>query len=112
MADAGAALIWCPFGSAEEAREVAATLLEERLVACANILPAITSLFLWEGKIEGAQEAGALFKTDARLLEQATRRLAQLHSYDTPAIIGWRADAAPEATCAWLGGLVSGGSET
>ena len=102
----GPALIWCPFGSEESAAGAAATLLDEGLVACANILPPMRSLFVWNGGREEAREAGVLFKTDAALLDRAVERLAELHPYDAPAVIGWRADAAHSGTHAWLAGLL------
>ena len=97
-----AALIWCPFGDAESAQEIAAILVDERLVACANILPTITSVFHWQGSVQDAHEAGALFKTTDTLLESAIDRLTMLHPYDTPAIVGWHADHAAPVTLEWL----------
>lgn len=105
---AGAALIWSPFGSLEQARPVAETLVHEGLIACANILPRIVSVFHYEGKAQSADEVGVLFKTHPELLDAATQRLAQLHPYDTPAICGWLADSAPEETRDWLAGLLPG----
>ena len=102
----GPALIWCPFGSEESAAAVATTLLDEGLVACANILPPMRSLFVWNGMRDEARESGVLFKTDAALLERAIERVAELHPYDEPAIIGWRADAAFAGTRDWLAGLL------
>ncbi len=102
MSVAGAALIWCPIGSEGEARELAAAMVGEGLVACANIVPQLTSVFRWQDKIETATEAGVLFKTRTDLLQRATERLAQLHPYDTPAIVGWKADAVPPVTLEWL----------
>jgi periplasmic divalent cation tolerance protein len=96
------ALIWCPFPDADSAAKVAGQLLDERLVACANILPAMRSLFVWEGKRHEAAEVGALFKTDASVLDRATARLAELHPYDAPAVLGWKADTAAHATAQWL----------
>jgi periplasmic divalent cation tolerance protein len=55
-----AALIWCPFASEEAAAEAAAQLLDEGLVACANILPEMRSLYLWQGKRGESRECGAL----------------------------------------------------
>lgn len=98
----GAALIWCPFPDAGEPQKVARQLLEERLIACANILPAMQSVFRWQGEIGTAEEVAVLFKTSAARLEAATARLAQLHSYDVPAIAGWHADSTPPETCEWL----------
>jgi periplasmic divalent cation tolerance protein len=101
----GPALIWCPFPDAATASATAKTLLDERLVACANILPAMISLFDWNGERGEAGEAGVLFKTDAALLERAIGRLGEEHPYDEPAILAWRCDAASPGTAAWLGAL-------
>ena len=100
-----AALIWSPFESEEAAAAAASQLLDEGLIACANLVP-VRSLYVWRGERGEARECGALFKTEASLLERAVARLSQLHPYDTPAIIGWRADAAGPQTARWLGALV------
>ena len=93
-----AALIWCPFADEGSAELVAARLLEEGLIACVNILPAVRSLYLWEGGKHEAAEVGALFKTHATLLDRAVARLVELHPYEAPSVIGWRADAAAPPT--------------
>lgn len=98
-------LVWCPFPDEASAAAVADRLLDEKLVACANILAPIRSLYEWNGERGEAHEVPVLFKTDARLLDAAVARIAALHPYDTPAVLGWRCDAAGEATAAWLGGL-------
>jgi periplasmic divalent cation tolerance protein len=100
----GAALIWCPFPDRDTARGIAAQLLDEKLVACANIVGEVESHFLWQGERSSASETGVLFKTTTTLLGNAVERLGKLHPYDTPAIAGWRADAALPATIAWLSG--------
>lgn len=102
------ALIWSPFASTEQATRVAELLLNEKLVACANILPEMVSVFRYEGTVQRAGEVGVLFKTEASLLDAATGRMAELHPYDTPAICGWLADSAPPETCGWLAGLLPG----
>jgi len=101
----GPALIWCPFPDAESARASARILLDEKLIACANIFPVIQSLFVWNGALDEEGEAGMLVKTDAALLDRAIDRLAQVHPYEQPAVIGWRCDAATPETTAWLGAL-------
>lgn len=100
------AVIWCPFPDEESATTAASQLLDEGFVACANILPPMRSLYVWQGERGEARECGVLFKTDAALLERATARLCEIHPYDTPAVLGWRADSAAPATAAWLGRLV------
>lgn len=102
------ALIWCPFPDRASAREVANCLLDEKLIACANLVGPIESIFEWNGTRDGSEEIGVLFKTDSRKLAQAVERMAALHPYDTPAIMGWECDGVPEATRAWLGLLSEG----
>ena len=104
----GAALIWCPFPDVAAARAACRALLAERLVACVNIVPQITSLFLWEGAIEEAEEAAVLCKTGADALDAALARLTALHPYRTPAVVGWRADATGAPTSAWLAAALAG----
>lgn len=102
MSKTSAALIWCPFADQASAKAAARVLLEERLIACANIIPEIVSVFRWQGAVEEACETGMLCKTDTVLLKRAVARLEQLHPYDTPAIMGWSMEAAPPATLGWL----------
>lgn len=99
-----AALIWCPVPDAETARRIAGQLLADGLIACANILPAMESLFIWEGEARSAAEAAMLCKTTADRLDAAIARLGALHPYETPAICGWHCDAAHPLTLQWLGG--------
>lgn len=99
------ALIWSPFADEESAAAAASQLLDEGLIACANIVPAMRSLFVWQGERSEGRECGVLFKTDAALLERATARLAEIHPYDAPSVLGWRADSAAAATAQWLGKL-------
>ncbi len=74
-----AALIWCPFPDAESARAAVGTMLDERLVACGNILSGVQSLFRWQGQLDGSAECGVLCKTTAPRLEAAMERLRALH---------------------------------
>lgn len=104
----GPMLAWCPFPSEAEAREVAGRLLDEALVACANIMPGMVSLYRWQGEKGEAREVGVLFKTHGAVADRMAARLAQLHSYQSPAIMLWDVSAAPQATSDWLGGLAMG----
>ena len=102
MSDAPAALAWCPFPDRESARRVASCLLDEKLIACANILGDIESLYEWEGERGSGTEIGVLFKTSPLRLHAMIARLGELHPYETPAIIGWDCEAAHPSTAAWL----------
>jgi len=99
------ALIWCPFPDHDSAVAAADCLLDEGLIACANLLPGVQSRYIWRGARGVAQEVGALLKTNADLLAPAIAGLSALHPYEEPAILGWRCDAAAPATLAWLGAL-------
>ncbi len=97
-----AALVWCPYPDVEAARTAAKLMLDEKLIACANILPAIESVFEWKGKVDTATEVAVLFKTSAKNLDALVTRLGECHPYDTPAVVGWRCDTVAAPTAAWL----------
>lgn len=97
------ALIWSTFATEADAERVANTMLDEGLIACANLIPGVRSLYRWNDERGEGREIAVLFKTDARQLDAAVTRLAELHPYDTPAIVGWRVDVATPATAEWLG---------
>jgi len=109
MSDTGskdtAALIWCPFPNPDSATACANTLLDEGLIACVNMIPGMISLFEWNGERNEARETGVVLKTNAARLDRAITRLAELHPYDGPAIVGWHCDTAAPGTLAWLGAL-------
>jgi periplasmic divalent cation tolerance protein len=104
----GAALVWCPFPDTDSARAAADSLLDDALIACANILGEMESRFVWDGARATGSEVGVLFKTTSARLDDVIERLGELHPYDTPAIIGWHADAAHPATFAWLAASIRG----
>lgn len=99
------ALIWCPFPDQDSALRISHSLLDQNLIACANILPRMVSLFAWNGEREEAQETGVLLKTNSAKLDEAIARLAELHPYEEPAILGWLCDAAAPGTANWLGAI-------
>lgn len=96
------ALIWCPFPDEQSTLSAVDTLLDEDLAACGNLLPGMTSVFVWNGEKDTAREFGLLVKTNAALLDAAVQRLAEFHPYETPAVLGWRCDAGAPDTVAWL----------
>lgn len=65
----------------------------------------MVSLFAWNGEREEAQETGVLLKTNSAKLDEAIARLAELHPYEEPAILGWLCDAAAPGTANWLGAI-------
>ena len=73
--------------SNREAKKVAGSLLDKRLVACANIIPGIGSRFWWKGKIERAREVLVMMKTKKENFTRIEDEVKKLHSYDVPEII-------------------------
>jgi periplasmic divalent cation tolerance protein len=74
-------------GSAEEAARLGRLLVEERLVACANVLSSVRSIYRWEGEIHDDAEHLLLLKTRRALFDEVERRVRELHSYEVPEVI-------------------------
>ncbi len=92
----GIVTVYATFGSQEEALRIGRACVEERLAACVNVLGPVQSIYRWQGNVEEAGEAAALFKTTAEGAEALIARIAALHSYDVPAAVVWPiADALP-----------------
>ena len=81
--------IYAVFANAGEAESIARMMIDERLAACVNILPECRSIYRWEDKIETVGEVPALFKTSLAQSDALIARIAELHSYDKPAIVMW-----------------------
>ncbi|QLA15834.1 divalent-cation tolerance protein CutA [Desulfolutivibrio sulfoxidireducens] len=82
-----AAMIYITCENETQAREIGRTLVAERLAACVNILPGMTSLFWWEGEVREANEAVLLAKTRMTMADALTDRVRELHSYDVPCVV-------------------------
>ena len=76
---------------AEKARAAARTLVEEKLVACANLVPGIESIYRWEGAVETSAEVLVIFKTTIARYQMMETRILALHPYEVPEIICLRA---------------------
>ncbi|MEN3368433.1 MAG: periplasmic divalent cation tolerance protein [Verrucomicrobiota bacterium] len=84
------------FPDIETARRIARELVTEKLAACANIVPAVESIYRWQDKIESGEETLVFFKTTGACYAAFQERLKSLHPYDVPEIIVWRiADGLP-----------------
>jgi|SaaInlStandDraft_6_1057023.scaffolds.fasta_scaffold19858_2 periplasmic divalent cation tolerance protein len=71
----------------ETAESIASHLLEIKLIACANIFPAGTSIYKWEGKIKKESEIYFILKTNKKLFKQVKEEILKIHPYDCPAIV-------------------------
>src|SRR5262245_8326177 len=85
--DAPALVVLSTFPDVDTAARVARTLVEERLAACANLVPTIRSIYRWQGAISDDAEALAIIKTTADRYAALAVRIAALHPYEVPEII-------------------------
>lgn len=82
-------LFYIPCPDKLTAETIARTLLKEKLVACANIIPGMESMYWWEGEIETSSEYILILKTLKTSDAQArvTQRAQELHPYDVPCVM-------------------------
>ncbi len=80
-------LLYTTWPDDQEAVTVARGLLDQRLIACANILPAHQALYRWEGAVRSDREHVVLFKTTTALLTTVRQKITFLHPYDEPCIL-------------------------
>ena len=88
--------------TAGAALELGRTLVGERLAACVNVVPAITSIYTWQGKREEATEALLLIKTEARRYDALERRVLELHPYSVPEVLALPVEAGARAYIEWV----------
>ena len=88
--------------SLDEAEIIARTVIEAGEAACANLLPQMRSLYMWEGDLQQENEVAMLFKTRAGRHKAAMETIARVHSYDTPAITAFSAVDVDPRFAAWI----------
>ncbi len=89
-------------GTAGDAERLAETLVREKLAACVNVLPGVTSLYRWQGAVQRDSEVLLIVKTRRPLLAQLTARVRALHSYHVPEIVALPIVAGSEPYLHWL----------
>ncbi len=81
-------LYYIPCPDIETARTLAQSLLEQKLIGCANIIPKMESLYWWDGKIESSQEIILLLKTTENVSSDSIEKtLEGLHPYQIPCLL-------------------------
>ncbi len=70
-----------------EAEKISQTLLQEKLIACANIINPVSSHFHWLGKIDTVEECLVLMKSRLDLFSDLSKRVGELHSYEIPEVL-------------------------
>lgn len=101
-------VILCTFPNLDQARQIGTVLVETQLAACVNLLPAVESIYRWQGKVETATETLAIFKTTTAAFPAFEKALAELHPYEVPEIIALEPVAVAENYRSWLLGELPG----
>jgi periplasmic divalent cation tolerance protein len=90
--------------TADRAAEIARALVEERLAACGNVVPAIRSIYRWEGKVQDDAEALLVLKTTRARFDALRARVLALHPYEVPEVVALSVDAGSAPYLAWIAG--------
>ena len=96
-------LVLVTTASKEEAEKIAQRLLEDKLIACANIIGPVTSHFHWLGKIDCAEECLVVMKSRMDLFGALVDCVKGLHSYEVPEVLALPIVAGSEAYFGWMG---------
>lgn len=101
LADALVVLVTAP--SAAKAAELGRAVVSERLAACASVVPAIRSIYWWEGKVQDEPEVLIILKTTRARFEALRDRVLALHPYQVPEVIALPVEAGSERYLEWIG---------
>jgi periplasmic divalent cation tolerance protein len=97
-----ALLVLTTLPTADAAAQVAKAVVGERLAACANILPALRSIYRWEDKIQDENEVLVLLKTQKTHLARLTARILELHPYEVPEVLAIPVEQGHPAYLEWI----------
>jgi periplasmic divalent cation tolerance protein len=95
-------IVLTTIGSESDAIAIAKTLVDERLAACVNVLPAMISIYRWKGSVEQDKEHQILIKTTTDRLVTLEARIRQLHPYELPEFLVMDPAAGAPAYLAWV----------
>jgi periplasmic divalent cation tolerance protein len=86
-----------------ECRTFGRTLVDERLAACVNLLPAMESVYRWEGQVEHDTERQVIIKTSRQRVIALWDRIRELHPYETPEFVVLTIQDGSDAYLRWIG---------
>jgi periplasmic divalent cation tolerance protein len=95
-------LVLTTAGSGDEAEHIAHSLVDERLAACVNIIPGLTSIYRWKGEVEAAAEILLLIKTTTHNLAPLEEAIRRLHSYEVPEFLVLHPESVSQPYLNWL----------
>lgn len=102
-------LVISTFPDIAKARQIGTALVESQLAACVNLVPAVESIYRWQGKVTTDAEVLAIFKTTANALSAFEEKFRTLHPYEVPEIVALKPEHMAESYAKWVGESVSAG---
>jgi periplasmic divalent cation tolerance protein len=84
------------------ARDIARHLVENRLAACVNIMPAMQSVYRWQEQVEQAEEVALIIKTTSERYADVEQAIAAMHPYDVPEIVALPITDGMPGYLAWI----------
>lgn len=100
-------MVYVTAASKDEALRIGRALVTERLVACANVMPAMHSIYQWQGTVGEAEEAVLILKTRKDLSASVMARVRALHSYDVPCAVTYDMTGGLPSYLAWIDASVN-----
>ncbi len=105
MTDAGAggvSLVVSTVPDSETGERLVRRLVEERLIACGNLVPGVASIFRWEGAVQREDEVLVLMKARTESLDRLFGRVVELHPYEVPELLSFPVGKGLPAYCGWV----------
>lgn len=95
-------LVYMTAPDADVAQRIGRALVEKRLAACVNILPAVQSMYWWDGAVQSEGEAVFLAKTSADLFGELEACVLAMHPYEVPCIVALNLERGHEPFLRWI----------
>jgi len=92
----------------EEATRIADRLVERKLAACVQILPPMTSIYVWKGEVQRESEILLVAKSTRAKFDELESAVRAIHSYETPEIIALPIVAGSQSYLSWLSSCLEG----
>jgi periplasmic divalent cation tolerance protein len=102
-------LVYTTFPDPDTGLAIGEALVQERLIACANVIPGMRSVFAWKGNVERGDEAVGILKTRTGLKQAVGEALKRRHPYETPIVLFFEPQDADRDTLAWILGETGAG---